>query len=51
MTGSVHYLRVDRSFQTDARAERARPDGRHRKRCLRADVFSQLRAQAAGPLR
>src|SRR5438128_3646744 len=28
--------RVDRSFQTDARAEPARPDGRHRERCLGA---------------
>jgi hypothetical protein len=51
MRGGISFLRVDRSFQTDARAERVRPDGRHRKRCLRADVFSQLRAQAAGPLR
>jgi hypothetical protein len=43
--------RIDRSFQTDTRAEPARPECRRRKRRLRADVFSQLRAQAAGPLR
>jgi hypothetical protein len=38
-------------FQTDARAEPARPEVGTASGASVADVFSQLRAQAAGPLR
>src|SRR5439155_26695631 len=39
---SVRFKRLDRSFPTDARAKPARPEGRHRKRCLRSKSFTSI---------